>query len=112
MANISLSGSILKVKAEVKPSRQRSCPRHLPAPQSSAPLQTGSVASAKGRLIEKLVQRQRVSLSEFNVMPFGLCNSPSTSQRHMDLILAAVQWATCSADLDDVIVFGRTFQEH
>jgi len=72
----------------------------------------GSVASAKGRLIKKLVQRQRVSLSEFNVTPFGLCNSPSTSQRRMDLILAAVPQATCSADLDDVIVFGRTFQEH
>lgn len=72
----------------------------------------GSVATAKGRLIEKLVQRQHVSLSEFNVMSFGLCNSPSTSQRRMDLILAAVQWATCLANLDDVIVFAKTFQEH
>lgn len=78
--------------------------------QCSSP--NGLGGSAKGRLIEKLVQRQHVSLLEFNVMPFGLCNSPSTSQRRMDLILAAVQWATCSADLDDVIVFGRTFQEH
>lgn len=102
----------MKGKAKGKASRQRSCPGRSPAPRSSALLHMVLVASAKGRLIKKLVQRQRVSLSKFNVTPFGLCNSPSTSQRRMDLILAAVQWATCSADLDDVIVFGRTFQEH
>lgn len=30
----------------------------------------------------------------------------------MDLILADLQWTTCLVYLDDIIVFGKTFQEH
>ena len=54
----------------------------------------------------------RQGLFEFNVLSFGLCNAPSTFQRLMDLILADLQWTTCLVYLDDIIVFGRTFQEH
>lgn len=46
------------------------------------------------------------------MLSFGLCNSPSTFQRLMDLMLADLQWATCLVSLDDIIVFGRTFHEH
>lgn len=51
-------------------------------------------------------------LFEFKVMPFGLCNAPATFQRLMDLVLAGVQWSTCLVYLDDIIVVGRTFEEH
>ena len=51
-------------------------------------------------------------LFEFNVMPFGLCNAPATFQRLMDTVLAGLQWTNCLVYLDDVIVLGRTFQEH
>lgn len=51
-------------------------------------------------------------LFEFNVLPFGLCNAPSTFQRLMELVLADLQWMTCLVYLDDIIVFGRTFEEH
>lgn len=54
----------------------------------------------------------RQGLFEFNVLSFGLCNSPSTFQRLMDVVLADLQWTTCLVYLDDIIVFGRTFQEH
>lgn len=54
----------------------------------------------------------RQGLFEFNVLSFGLCNSPGTFQRLMDLVLADLQWTTCLVYLDDIIVFGRTFQEH
>lgn len=54
----------------------------------------------------------RQGLFEFNVLSFGLCNAPSTFQRLMDLILADLQWTTCLVYLDDIIVFGRSFQEH
>lgn len=54
----------------------------------------------------------RQGLFEFNVLSFGLCNAPSTFQRLMDLVLADLQWTTCLVYLDDIIIFGKTFQEH
>ena len=51
-------------------------------------------------------------LFEFEVMPFGLCNAPATFQRLMELVLAGLQWMTCLVYLDDVIVTGKTFEEH
>ena len=51
-------------------------------------------------------------LFEFKVMPFGLCNAPATFQRLMDMVLAGLQWTNCLVYLDDVIVVGRTFEEH
>ena len=51
-------------------------------------------------------------LFEFQTMPFGLCNGPATFQRLMDMVLAGMQWKNCLVYLDDVIVLGRTFEEH
>ena len=51
-------------------------------------------------------------LFEFNVLPFGLCNGPATFQRLMDLTLAGLQWSSCLVYLDDIIVVGRSFEEH
>ena len=51
-------------------------------------------------------------LYEFNVMPFGLSNAPATFQRLMDSVLAGLQWSTCLVYLDDIIIVGRSFEEH
>ena len=51
-------------------------------------------------------------LFQFRVMPFGLCNAPATFQRLMDLVLVGLQWSECLVYLDDVIVLGRTVDEH
>ncbi len=51
-------------------------------------------------------------LYQFNVMPFGMTNSPSTFQRTMDLILAGLKWTSCLIYLDDVVVFSTTFSQH
>ena len=51
-------------------------------------------------------------LYQFRVMPFGLCNAPATFQRLMDLVLSGLQWSQCRVYLDDIIVLGRTFNEH
>ncbi|KAK8381385.1 hypothetical protein O3P69_018454 [Scylla paramamosain] len=49
-------------------------------------------------------------LWQFNVMPFGLCNAPSCFERLMERVLDGVQWKTALMYVDDVIVFGSTFE--
>ena len=51
-------------------------------------------------------------LFEFKVMPFVLCNAPATFQHLMDMVLAGLQWTNCLVYLDDVIILGKTFEEH
>ena len=49
---------------------------------------------------------------EMTWMPFGLKYAASTFQRTMELALQGLQWTTCLIYIDDVIVFGRNFEEH
>ncbi|XP_062407933.1 uncharacterized protein LOC134099157 [Sardina pilchardus] len=51
-------------------------------------------------------------LFEFNRMPFGLCNAPSTFQRLMERIFGAQHFQTLLLYLDDVIVFSSTVEDH
>jgi len=51
-------------------------------------------------------------LHQFRVMPFGLCNAPSTFQRLMELVLAGLHWNICLVYLDDIIIYSRTVKEH
>ena len=61
---------------------------------------------------EKTAFATRDGLFEFNVMPFGLCNTPATFQRLMDMVLAGLQCTTCLVYLDDVIILGHDFDSH
>ena len=67
------------------------------------------------KLTERAKERSafvcRQGLFQWKVMPFGLCNAPATFERLMETVLKGKQWKTCLVYLDDVIVFGRTFQE-
>lgn len=45
-------------------------------------------------------------------MPFGLTNAPATFQRLMDKVLNSLTWKFCIVYLDDIVVFGRTIEEH
>lgn len=49
---------------------------------------------------------------EFTRMPMGLRNSPSTFQRLMNTVLFEIEDVKAIVYLDDIIVFGRTIQEH
>lgn len=51
-------------------------------------------------------------LYEFNVLPFGLCNSTCTFQRLMTHVLRGLEWNICQVYIDDLIIFSRTFEEH
>ena len=51
-------------------------------------------------------------LYEFNVLPFRLCNGPATFQCLMNILLAGIQWHNCLVYINDIIVLGRTFDEH
>ena len=45
-------------------------------------------------------------------MPFGLRNALALFQRALDITLCSVRWQTCIIYLDDVIVFGKTTEQH
>ena len=50
-------------------------------------------------------------LFQFKVLPFGLTNAPATFERLMELILRGLQWERCLVYLDDIISFGKNFQD-
>ncbi|KRY04938.1 Retrovirus-related Pol polyprotein from transposon 17.6, partial [Trichinella patagoniensis] len=53
-----------------------------------------------------------MGLFQFRVMPFGLCNAPATFQRLMENALRGLTFKGCLLYLDDIIVYGRTEEEH
>lgn len=61
---------------------------------------------------EKTAFTTQEGLFEFTVMPFGLCNAPATFQRLMENVLAGLARDKCIVYLDDILVMGRTFEEH
>ena len=53
----------------------------------------------------------RSGLYEFNVMPFGLACAPSTFERLMEEVMRGMQWEECLIYLDDIISFGKDFNQ-
>ncbi|KAH3722661.1 Transposon Ty3-G Gag-Pol polyprotein [Pelomyxa schiedti] len=48
----------------------------------------------------------------FNVMQFGMQNASQTFQKLMDSVLNGLIGTACCVYIDDIIVVGRTFEEH
>ena len=61
---------------------------------------------------EKTAFRTRLGLFEFTRLPFGLANAPSTYSRVMDLTLKGLHWKKALAFLDDVMILGRSEEDH
>lgn len=49
---------------------------------------------------------------EFNVMPYGLCNSGASYQRLMDMCLSGLRPDRILAYMDDLVIFTPSFEEH
>ena len=60
---------------------------------------------------DKTAFTTRKGLYQFRVMLFGLFNAPATFERLMETVLAGLQWDICLIYLDDVIVFGKSFED-
>ena len=53
----------------------------------------------------------RRGLFEWNVLPFGLMAGPGSFMRLMEMILADMRYLSCLVFIDDVIIFGKSFEE-
>jgi hypothetical protein len=60
---------------------------------------------------EKTAFLTKQGLFQFTVLPFGLCNAPRTFERLMENVLRNLQWERCLLYIDDILVFGRNFDE-
>ena len=60
---------------------------------------------------EKTAFATKRGMFQFKYMPFGLSNAPATFVRLMDEVLKGLIGKHCLVYLDDVIIFGQTFDQ-
>ncbi|KAL5004187.1 hypothetical protein ScPMuIL_017643, partial [Solemya velum] len=61
---------------------------------------------------EKTAFTTGYGLYHFNVLPFGLCNAPSSFERLMERVLSGLHWKICLIYIDDIIIYSQTFDQH
>ncbi|KAI1003558.1 hypothetical protein K3495_g4642 [Podosphaera aphanis] len=54
----------------------------------------------------------RYGLFESLVMPFGLTNAPATFQAQINEVLRPYLDITCTAYIDDILIYSETLEEH
>ena len=63
-------------------------------------------------LVDKTAFRVPWGPFAFNRMPQGLCNSPGTFQRVMELMFGDLNLSQLVLYLDDILVYSETFEDH
>ena len=61
---------------------------------------------------KKTAFHTKYGLFEHVKMGFGLCNAPATFARVMNLVLRGLNWKIALAFLDDILVMGKSFEDH
>ena len=61
---------------------------------------------------EKTAFSTPFGLCQYNVMSFGLDTASATFMRLMTLVFSGMLYSTCFAYLDDIIIFGCSFEAH
>jgi hypothetical protein len=61
---------------------------------------------------KKTVFTTRSGRWEYNVLPMGITNAAPAFQRNMEAMLSGLMWRKCIIYIDDIIIFGDTFDEH
>ena len=56
--------------------------------------------------------KSRYRLYEYTVMPFGLCNAPSTFQSMINHVFRDMLDAGVIAYMEDILVYSETIEEH
>jgi hypothetical protein len=64
------------------------------------------------RDIPKTSFTTRTGQYAFRRLPFGLCGAPQSFQRVMASILREQNWKHCIIYLDDILIFGKTLEQH
>ena len=60
----------------------------------------------------KTAFKSRYSLYEYTVMPFGLCNAPSTFQSMINDVFRDMLDVGVIACMDDILIYTETVEEH